>query len=262
MGPTLTLLTATLLVAQTPTTTEPGKTCGCQKNNGAHAVQYVQPIPVETARTGRTFLRGSSATSEERPTFLSRIQGIFGRKKESDQEVYTAEPPIENRTGMFRPMKRMPKSEGDITPVSVPSPAISSPAITNTPQPLPPATVKVTPATYQPAFPTSTTSVTPAVKVIPPSRPNRISKSFEGKVGHETDYSWITGQIRIENGHHVLHFATPETVDRYNGNLILLSDRDLRNFSDGDFVSARGQVVQQNGLTLYRVSGIDLLQRE
>jgi len=35
-------------------------------------------------------------------------------------------------------------------------------------------------------------------------------------VGHESDYSWITGQIRIENGQHVIHYAAPEVVDAHN----------------------------------------------
>ena len=75
--------------------------------------------------------------------------------------------------------------------------------------------------------------------MVAPSRPNRISPELVGKVGHETDYSWITGQLRIENGRYVIHYAAPEVIDAHNGSLVLSSDRDLRGFQDGDFVSVR-----------------------
>ena len=66
-----------------------------------------------------------------------------------------------------------------------------------------------------------------------PSRPSKISPDLLNKVGHAEDFTWITGQVRIENGTHVLHYATPDTVDRYNGHVVLTSDKDLRNVPEG-----------------------------
>src|SRR6476469_1570646 len=87
VGHTLSLLTATLLVAQTPdaNVVSSGKTCSCQKN--AATVGYVQPVPAELAPnssigTRRSFFsRGETTTvSEDRP-FLSRLQNLFGRRQ-------------------------------------------------------------------------------------------------------------------------------------------------------------------------------------
>ena len=114
---------------------------------------------------------------------------------------------------------------------------------------------------YDPRLDTAADHVTQA-NVVAPSRPNRISPELVTKVGHETDYSWITGQLRIENGRYVIHYAAPEVIDTHNGSLVLSSERDLRGFQDGDFVSVRGSVAGSvGGRSSYRVTNIDRLPR-
>ena len=289
MGHAISLLTASLLVAQTqsPAPTNPG--CACQKKSNMQQVQYIEPAAVETPAPrrglfGLGLFESSSptpaptqtqtvSTSEDRP-ILGRLQKLFGKKDAEPQ--YRVEPPIASPTKAPRFMQRMP--EGNSTE--------------STPQAVPVSNVKiVTPATYQPSglaiqpIPTNTQSLSiPATPVstqslsspttpidapnpttVPatPARPNRISPDLVGKVGHEQDFSWITGQIRIENGQHVIHFAPPEVVDRFNGSLVMTSSTtDLRTFHDGEYVSARGQVAQQGSTAVYRLTGIDRLPRQ
>ena len=276
MGHAISLLTASLLVAQTqsPAPTNPG--CSCQKKSNTQQVQYIEPAPVEMSAPRRGLfglgLFDSTPTptktqtqtvsvSEDRP-ILGGLRKLFGKKDAEPQ--YRVEPPVTSpSTTTPRLMQRMP--EGNSTE--------------GAPQAVPVNNVKiVTPATYQPAgepiqtIPTTTQSLsipaTPVSATIPTptstvaSRPSRISPELVGKVGHEQDYSWITGQIRVENGQHVIHFAPPEVVDRYNGSLVLTSaTAELRAFRDGEYVSARGQVVQQGSTAVYRLTGIDRLPR-
>ena len=279
MGHAISLLTASLLVAQTqsPAPTNPG--CSCQKKTNTQQVQYIEPAPVETPVPRRGLFglglfdstptptptksqTQTVSTSEDRP-ILGGLRKLFGMK--DAEPHYRVEPPVTSpSTTTPRLMQRMP--EGNSTE--------------GAPQAVPVNNVKiVTPATYQPAagqpiqtIPTNTQSLSiPATPVSAPiptptapvaSRPSRISPELIGKVGHEQDYSWITGQIRVENGQHVLHFAPSEVVDRYNGSLVLTSAAaELRTFHDGEYVSARGQVVQQGSTAVYRLTGIDRLPR-
>lgn len=267
MGPTFTLLAAGLLAAQTaePPTSTPAKTCNCQKNATSG---HIQPVAApESTGSGFGLFRAKNEPQyvEERPSLWSKITGAFKKSDASEPAVYRSEPPIEsNKTGPFRLMNRLPAGQ------PTPEPSLSIP------NPVPAAPVKVTPITYQavppgqPAptpTPTTGSQITPtsgtAIKSteLPPSRPNRVSPELVNKIGHEADYSWITGQLRIENGLYVIHYATPETVDRFNGSLVLSSDQDLRAFHDGDYVSVRGSVATGNGRTLYRVNQINRLPR-
>jgi hypothetical protein len=289
VGHTFSLLTATLLVAQSPstpvaTTTVASPSCACQKN--VTAGSYVQPVPTQIVQTGGDtpstpstrsgiFFRGSSdqtaqapTVTEERPSFFSRVRNFFGgRKKDESIEmqappVVTSEPPVEQKQGM-RLFQRLPKD-------NTPAPVVDQSA----PAPLPPAAVKiVTPTDYK-----STTSAPAAATQIPAAaplspvknavvatapvnanRPNKLSPDLISKVGHADDYSWITGQIRIENGVHVLYYATPEVIDRFNGSVVLHSSTDLRSIPEGAHVCARGSVSQSGGVNIYRVQAIDVL---
>src|SRR5262249_37839321 len=38
---------------------------------------------------------------------------------------------------------------------------------------------------------------------------SKINPKFVNKIGHEEDYSWVTGQLDRENGHWVVRYATP-----------------------------------------------------
>ena len=262
VGPTFTLLAAGLLAAQTaePSVTNSAKPpCNCQKNQQTSG--YVQPVAATAPATGFSLFRGKNETvvAEERPSLWSKFTSVFKKSEPTEPPTYTTEPPVEApKGGPFRLMQRLPAGQ----PTNEPAPT-----------PVPAAPVKVSPITYQ-GVPVNqpTNPVTPVSGTVqagnvikstelPPSRPNRISPDVAGKVGHETDYSWITGQLRIENGLYVIHYATPETVDRHNGSLVLQSERDLRGFQDGDFVSVRGSIVGANGRSMYRLTNIDRLPR-
>ena len=264
MSPTFAILAASLFVAQTvdPAATSTGKTCPCQKNA---TPSVIQPVAATTTSSGfgLGLFRGNSepaAPAQPRPTFLAKVQGFFGKKtptETAEPSIVRPEPTVEQtRPGQFRQMQPLPVGQ----------PGATTPSAPNS---IPAAPVKVVqPVSYQ-GVPTNqmvpTSDGAPIVNsktIVPGTRPNRISQDLIGKVGHEADYSWITGQLRIENGVPVIHYATPEVVDQHNGSLALTSDRDLRGFQDGDFVSVRGQVSgSANGRATYRVSNIDRMSR-
>lgn len=89
-----------------------------------------------------------------------------------------------------------------------------------------------------------------------------ISPRMTDKVGHETDFSWITGQLRRENGRWTIHFATPETVDRFQGRLPIAPGPDMSRFQEGDLVTAHGQVNTRGGQPMYQASSVDLIEHD
>lgn len=89
-----------------------------------------------------------------------------------------------------------------------------------------------------------------------------LSARMADKVGHENDFSWITGQLRRENNGWVIYFATPETIDRYNGRLPIASGIDMSKFQDGDLVTAHGQVSSRGNQAAYQASSVDLIEHD
>jgi hypothetical protein len=107
-----------------------------------------------------------------------------------------------------------------------------------------------------------TTVQTPAA----PKMKSPILPALAAKIGRDEKFEWMTGQLEIENGNFVLYYATPETVDQYNGRIALSSPKaDLSKFQRGDLVSLRGQLVQrstaQGVVPIYRVSDANLIER-
>ena len=290
MGPTISFIAAALLTAQTPeppTSAPAGKTCSCQKN-AVTPVQYIQPVvadePAPATGIRSWFSRDTSSTPPPAPTpaptttpnrpVLSWFQRTFGKSDDAAQTT-TVEPA--KITTTIAPAQRLP--QGNALPQSnalpAATPSLSIPA--SPPQALPAAPAKIiTPINYPstnnqpastvttPAFPVSSTTSNSSpinAATLPASRASRISPELITKVGHAEDYSWITGQIRIENGQHVIHYAPPEVVDRFNGSLVLTSDRDLRAYPDGSHVCVRGQIAQNGRTTTFRVQNIDVLPR-
>ena len=282
MAPTFSLLTAALLVAQSPATpTAAPSTCPCQKNNNISQVQYVQPVPADIAPNSGYVTSAPAPATDPHPVW-TRIRTFFrgaDASADANATTITNEPPVEQKRP-WRPMPTTTTSPTTVTPVSAP---IASPAIqtipTAAPTALPAAPVKIVTPVSASSIPSTSTPVnssmiaTPSSPLSPvsmttpattstalPSRPSKISPDLISKVGHADDFTWITGQIRIENGVHVLHYATPETVDRYSGHVVLTSDKDLRNVPEGAYVCVRGNVAQTTGsVTTYRVSALDIL---
>jgi hypothetical protein len=100
--------------------------------------------------------------------------------------------------------------------------------------------------------------------------PAGVRKSYADKVGHEADYSWITGQlffVHADGGLWVLRYAGVDSEDRYGGSVVLSPSVSMRNFREGDLVSVRGEIVGEGrasrslGAPLYRPSAIDMIER-
>jgi len=88
------------------------------------------------------------------------------------------------------------------------------------------------------------------------------------KVGHEQDYSWITGKLfRIDGGQWVLRYAGPYEVDRYSGGVLLTAHADLANYRPGDLVCVLGRVAattrdaKMGAGATYQISTINLIER-
>jgi hypothetical protein len=91
-----------------------------------------------------------------------------------------------------------------------------------------------------------------------------INPKMVEKIGHENDYSWVTGQAFLENGKWVIRYATPEIVDRFGGSFILAPGTDTSKIRHGDLVTIQGQPVGSagNGATLYRATSVNLIEHE
>ena len=290
MGHSLTLLTAALLVGQTPVIESSGKNCNC--NKGTQGRILAQPeMTTDTRTAGWWTSRGSATTSEtwsngvqqtswvdDRPV-LSRIRGWFRKSDGTTTRIeksQTSQPviaPSTTPTNEYNYRRLPTKSEPPLQTTPAPSKPVA-PATTKpmqiTPLPARPLTIEVEPIEFRPAGSAKGAApaiVAPAPTPIatftkPSTRPNRISPRFTDKVGQPGDYSWITGQLEIRNGACLLHYATPETVDQHNGSLALAVDAKLLvNVRSGDLVSVHGSVVHQSGRAAYRVQAIDLIER-
>src|SRR5436190_19517165 len=96
------MMAAGLLVAQTanPFALNSGKPCACQQNA---PVGHIQPVAAAPSSPGlfRGLFKGSSeapAPVEERPTFMTRVQGLFGIKK--DAETFEPGPAMPYQQGV------------------------------------------------------------------------------------------------------------------------------------------------------------------
>ncbi len=98
-----------------------------------------------------------------------------------------------------------------------------------------------------------------------------VGEKFRDKVGHEADYSWITGQLyRIDGssgGLWLVRYATAEMQDQYGGTVVLAPAVQMSNYRDGDLVSVRGEVLnggrnsEQIAAPVYRASDVSLVER-
>lgn len=109
---------------------------------------------------------------------------------------------------------------------------------------------------------TQTTNFRPQQTPRTEIRAGKINEKFVNKIGHEDDYSWITGQLDQENGKWIIRYATPETVDRFKGQIVLAPGANVSQLRPGDLVSATGQVIGQGSAVIYRVATINLIERD
>lgn len=98
----------------------------------------------------------------------------------------------------------------------------------------------------------------------------KLPKKHEDKVGHETDYSWITGHlfyVRADGGRWVLRYGQADEVDKFGGSVVLAPVVEMRNYREGDLVCVTGEVLDEGrasrslGGPLYRVNTISMVER-
>lgn len=96
-----------------------------------------------------------------------------------------------------------------------------------------------------------------------------IAPKYMDKVGHEDDYSWITGHlfyVRTTN-RWVLRYGQPDQIDRFGGGVELAPAVEMKNFREGDLVCVLGRIVdegrvgQSRGTAIYRVDNISIVER-
>jgi hypothetical protein len=97
-----------------------------------------------------------------------------------------------------------------------------------------------------------------------------VSKKYEDRVGHEQDYTWVTGHlfyIHTDGGRWVVRYALPDEVDKFGGSIVLAPGVEMRNYREGDLVCVYGDVLDEGrtsrslGGALYRVNVISLVDR-
>jgi hypothetical protein len=97
--------------------------------------------------------------------------------------------------------------------------------------------------------------------------PELSAKDLE-RVGHEQDYSWITGKlfhVSAQGGRWLIHYAGQYEVDQYGGTLLLAPSADLAKLRAGDLVCVHGQVVAGQSAkpyagAVYQVKEVNLIE--
>ncbi len=90
------------------------------------------------------------------------------------------------------------------------------------------------------------------------------------KVGHEHDYSWITGYlyyVHANGGQWVLRYADLDQPDRYGGSVVLAPTVEMQHYREGDLVRVHGEVLREGRATsalggaFYRAQIIQMVER-
>lgn len=85
---------------------------------------------------------------------------------------------------------------------------------------------------------------------------------------HGKDYTWIQGRLQkvhVRGGAWIVRYAPLDKVDEHGGSVVLVRDRRIDDFQEGDFVHIDGEILEERasahlGGPLYRVHHIALLQ--
>jgi hypothetical protein len=87
------------------------------------------------------------------------------------------------------------------------------------------------------------------------------------QIGHETDFSWITGKLLRapgSNGRWMLRYTAPYEQDRYGGAVLLSGSAELANYHEGDLICVHGKVaggLRSSGTATYQVTSVDRIER-
>ena len=98
-----------------------------------------------------------------------------------------------------------------------------------------------------------------------------VADKFKNRIGHEADYTWLSGQLyRLEGSTGALwmvRYATAGEQDKHGGTVLLAPAVNMQNFRDGDLVSIKGEILnggqksEQMACPVYRASEISLIER-
>lgn len=182
---------------------------------------------------------------DDRPV-LNRIQGWFKRDQPDTSSKYVQPNVIKKETEA--PPIITPPTSNDF-PRKLPNPTSQTPAKKEV------IVVKEATKTVQQAAATQ-----------PDKAKSPILPQLANKMGRDDKFEWITGQLEIEHGAYVIYYATPETIDKYQGRMVLTAQpADMKDLRKGDLISIRGQLVQrpagQATITTYRVTHASLIER-
>jgi hypothetical protein len=112
---------------------------------------------------------------------------------------------------------------------------------------------------------------TSAKDVAPKELPSfEIRREYLPRVGHNDDYSRVTGQlyyVHAAGGLWVVRYAPHDVEDRFGGSVVLAEAVSLSHLRDGDLVTVHGEVLNEGRATkylggpLYRPVAVTLVQR-
>jgi hypothetical protein len=251
VGNTFVLLTMTWLAGQDiEVITVPQTPASNQVRSATLGDPVTAPEPAGGEERGRgwklrgPFARGNNDDSSERPRFFQRmkksISGLFQRGDNANSQ--------EGNTGNT--------GQANATAVKASSIPVAQPA------PRGPAIKLSEPPLAEPVSKSASSSVAPISFHAAPSSRKDLSPKMAEKVGHETDYSWITGQVRQQNGRWIIHYATSDTVDRYSGHLPIDAPAEqTKNLRDGDLVCVHGQV-STGANAVYQATTVNVVEHE
>jgi uncharacterized cupin superfamily protein len=235
------LLAASMLLGQT---SEPPTTSG--------KIIVPEPPTIQQTQPAQRPILGFF-NRDDRPV-LNRISGWFKR----DQ------PETPSQGKIVQPVRSVPTRETEAPPLANPTPTDFPRKLPNpSSQALKKADVVAQEAPVTPTEIQQTSLQKPAVTL---SAQSPILAQLSNKIGRDEKFEWVTGQLEIENGNYVLYYATPETIDKLHGRIVLAPQQaDMSKFRRGDLVSVRGQLVQrqttQGMIPIYRVSFASLIER-
>ncbi len=225
--------------------------------------QAGQNVIVETAPGG--YVDGQGNWQPQRRGLFSRIGswfgGRFGRGNSST--------PYYNGNGQtIQPNGQIIQPNGQI---------IQQPGFTNEP-PLAGGKVSMTTSPFQPNVSPLQPSVVVSARVpleqaAPQAQAEHVqldlpvADKFKNRLGHEADYTWITGQLYRLGNMWVLRYALAEEKDRHGGSVLLTASADMQNFREGDLVAVVGQIInggrhsEQIPCPVYRATEVNLVER-
>jgi hypothetical protein len=170
-------------------------------------------------------------------------------------------------TATYQAMPAVPVTRVQPTPTIQPTAYAARPgtAVTTPPRTNQPSAYSAPPGTIATS---ETTVMTQRPSVEAPAL--TVAKKYEDRVGHEKDYSWVTGHlfyIHADGGRWVVRYALPDELDKFGGSVVLAPGVEMRNYREGDLVCVYGDVLDEGrtsrslGGPLYRVNVIALVDR-